>query len=58
MYTSFMSEPTKTYNMLYRAIGDVAVKPTKETKAKLGRVLAVYVANATATSLAAAVVMR
>lgn len=56
MYTSFMSEPTKTYNMLYRAIGDVAVKPTKETKAKLGRVLAVYVANATATSLAAAVV--
>lgn len=56
MYTSFMSEPTKTYNMLYRAIGDVAVKPTKETKAKLGRVLAVYVANAAATSLAAAVV--
>lgn len=56
MYTSFMSEPTKTYNMLYRAIGDVAVKPTKETTAKLGRVLAVYVANAAATSLAAAVV--
>lgn len=56
MYTSFMSEPTKTYNMLYRAIGDVAVKPTKETKTKLGRVLAVYVANAAATSLAAAVV--
>ena len=56
MYTSFMSEPTKTYNMLYRAIGDVAVRPTKETKTKLGRVLAVYVANAAATSLAAAVV--
>ena len=56
MYTSFMSEPTKTYNMLYRAIGDVAVKPTKANKAKLGRVLAVYVANAAATSLAAAVV--
>lgn len=56
MYTSFMSEPTKTYNMLYRAIGDVAVKPTKETKTKLGRVLAVYVANAAATALAAAVV--
>lgn len=56
MYTSFMSEPTKTYNMLYRAIGDAAVKPTKETKTKLGRVLAVYVANAAATSLAAAVV--
>ena len=56
MYTSFMSEPTKTYNMLYRAIGDVAVQPTKETKTKLGRVLAVYVANAAATSLAAAVV--
>lgn len=56
MYTSFMSEPTKTYNMLYRAIGDAAVKPTKETTAKLGRVLAVYVANAAATSLAAAVV--
>lgn len=56
MYTSFMSEPTKTYNMLYRAIGDVAVKPTKEKKTKLGRVLAVYVANAAATSLAAAVV--
>lgn len=56
MYTSFMSEPTKTYNMLYRAIGDVAVKPTKDTKTKLGRVLAVYVANAAATSLAAAVV--
>ena len=51
-----MSEPTKTYNMLYRAIGDAAVKPTKETTAKLGRVLAVYVANAAATSLAAAVV--
>lgn len=56
MYTSFMSEPTKTYNMLYRAIGDAAVQPTKETTAKLGRVLAVYVANAAATSLAAAVV--
>lgn len=56
MYTSFMSEPTKTYNMLYRAIGDVAVNPSKDSKKKLGRVLAVYVANAAATSLAAAVV--
>ncbi len=56
MYTSFMSEPTKTYNMLYRAIADTRTKPTSENKKKLARTLGVYVINAAATALAASVV--
>ena len=56
MYTSFMSEPTKTYNMLYRAIADTRIKPTSENKKKLARTLGVYVINAAATALAASVV--
>ncbi len=56
MYTSFMSEPTKTYNMLYRAIADTRIKPTGQNKKKLARTLGVYVINAAATALAASVV--
>ena len=56
MYTSFMSEPTKTYNMLYRAIADTRIKPMGENKKKLARTLGVYVINAAATALAASVV--
>lgn len=56
MYTSFMSEPTKTYNMLYRAIADSRIKPTGQNKKKLARTLGVYVINAAATALAASVV--
>lgn len=56
MYTSFFSEPTKSYNMLYRAITDVAVNNDKETRRRAGRILGVWLVNGVATSLAAAVV--
>lgn len=56
MYTSFMSEPTKSYNMIYRAIADVALNNNAENRKKAGRILGVWVLNGVATSLAAAVI--
>lgn len=53
MYTSFMGEPTKTYNMLYRAVADCAVSKTKKSRKLLGRALLTYTITATTTAAAA-----
>lgn len=53
MYTSFMGEPTKTYNMLYRTIADCAVNKTKKSAKQLGRVAITYAITAATTSAAA-----
>lgn len=55
MATSFMSEPLKTYNMLYRAAW--AVKNNEPgAKRKATRTAAVFVLNGLATALAASVI--
>lgn len=56
MYTSFMSEPTKSYNMIYRAIADAALKNNAENRKKAGRILGAWFLSGVATSLAAAVI--
>lgn len=48
---SFMSEPMKSYNMLYRAAFDAATKKDKESKGKLGMAaLAFLMSNAGAAA--------
>lgn len=57
MYTAFMSEPMKTYNMLRSAIADYAQDRKNPVKrAKLARVLGTYVITGVLTSAAAAIV--
>lgn len=62
LYTAFMSEPTKSYNMLYRAVDQLnqskyqnGGKATKEAKAYLNRAVAVYAVTGTLTAVVAAV---
>ena len=60
-YTSFMSEPIKSYNMLYRAAMDVADskeingKAGKTEKTKFARVAAAYAVTGAITALAASI---
>lgn len=54
LYTSFMSEPTKAYNMVHTAIVDLYLNPGKETGRRLGRVLITHTATTIATAAAAA----
>ena len=60
-YTAFMSEPIKSYNMLYRAAMDVADskeingKAGKEEKTKFARVAAAYAVTGAITALAASI---
>ena len=60
-YTAFMSEPIKSYNMLYRAAMDIADskeingKAGKTEKTKFARVAASYAVTGVITALAASV---
>ena len=60
-YTSFMSEPLKSYNMLYRAAMNIADskelngKAGKAEKAKFARVAAAYASTGIITALVASV---
>ena len=60
-YTAFMSEPIKSYNMLYRAAMDVADskeingKAGKTEKTKFARVAAAYAVTGAITALAASI---
>ncbi len=54
LYTSFMSEPTKSYNMVRTALSDYRLNPGKETARRLGRVCITHVATTVATAAAAA----
>lgn len=54
MVTSFMAEPTQSYNMLYRAYYDMEQKPTKENRKKLAKAVFVFTQTGVATALAAA----
>lgn len=60
-YTAFMSEPIKSYNMLYRAAMDIADskeingKAGKAEKTKFARVAASYAVTGVITALAASV---
>ncbi len=56
MYTAFMSEPMKTYNMLRSAIADYAQNRNKATGARLARIMSVWVATGVATAIAAGIV--
>ena len=59
MATSFMSEPTKAFNMLYRAIYDFARATGEERKAagkKLARAITVHALTAAATAAASALI--
>lgn len=53
MITAFMSEPTKTYNMLYAAISQYAEnRRDPVARAKVGRMMLVYTVSATLTAVA------
>lgn len=53
IYTSFMTEPIKTYNMVERAIANFAEnRKDPAAKRRLMRTMAVYVANALAGAMA------
>ena len=60
-YTAFMSEPIKSYNMLYRAAMDIADskeingKAGKAEKTKFARVAAAYAVTGVITALAASI---
>lgn len=57
MYTAFMSEPMKTYNMLHSAIADYAQdRKNPVRRAKLARALGAYLLSGVLTSAAAAIV--
>lgn len=62
LYTAFMSEPMKSYNVLYRAVDQLnqskyqnGGKATKEAKTYFYRATAVYAMTGTLTAVAAAV---
>lgn len=56
MATSFMSEPMKSYDMLYEAIADAAVKKTGKARRRVVRVGTSWALSSVATALAAAVI--
>lgn len=56
MVTSFMAEPTQSYNMLYRAYYDMEQRPTKENRKKLAKAVFVFTQTGVATALAAALI--
>ena len=55
-FTSFMSEPTKTYNMLRTAIENVARDGSKANVAKLSRTIATFTLTGLLTAAAAGLV--
>lgn len=55
MVTSFLGEPMKSYNMLYRAAYDARMN-RKGSKGKLARSVATYLANGFLTATAAALI--
>ena len=48
--TSFMGEPTKSYNMMARAIMEAGRNPSRESAGKVGRAALVYTASAFVTA--------
>ena len=54
LYTSFMAEPTKSYNMLRNAVMEYREKPGKDSALHLARVGVTFAATAMATAAAAA----
>jgi len=56
LYTAFMSEPTKSFNMLYRAYADLALDNTKENRRRASFITGVWLASGFATAIAAAVI--
>lgn len=50
MATAFMSEPTKTYNILHNAIREVKQNNTAKTRSKLARAVTVYALTAIITA--------
>lgn len=54
LYTSFMSEPTKSYNMLHTAMTDWYLNPGKEAARRFGRVAITHTVTTIATAAAAA----
>ncbi|MEG1776481.1 MAG: hypothetical protein RR367_08230 [Clostridia bacterium] len=56
MFTNFMSEPMKTYNMLHNAIAEYARGRSKESGARLGRVMVACVFANVAAAAASALV--
>lgn len=54
--TSFMSEPTKSYNLLRSALRDVQKNGRSKAGKRLARAVAAYTASNIATALAAALV--
>ena len=56
MATSFMSEPMKSYDMLYEAIADAAVQKTGKARRRVVRVGTSWALSSVATALAAAVI--
>lgn len=56
MATSFMSEPMKTYNMLYESIADASLEKTQESYARVGKVAVVWTVTSALTALAASLV--
>lgn len=57
MLTNFMSEPTKTYNMLMSAISDYADnRKNKQARNRVARALTVYAVSGLLTAAAAAVI--
>lgn len=55
LYTSFMSEPTKSYNMLRNAVVAVARDKNKASVARLARTVSTYIVTSIATAAAAAI---
>lgn len=49
LYTAFMAEPSKTYNMLYRAVRDVKLDKAGAKK-RMAQAVAVFVINAALTA--------
>lgn len=56
MATSFMSEPMKSYDMLYEAIADAAIQKNGKARRKVVRVGTSWMLSSLATALAAAVI--
>lgn len=56
MATSFMSEPMKSYDMLYEAIADAAIQKNGKARQKVVRVGTSWILSGLATALAAAVI--
>lgn len=55
MQTSFMAEPTKTYNLLRSALVNMTEKKDKESRRRFARTAVTWLVSATAVSAAAAI---